>query len=157
MVLSGTLVASISNQIVFDRESILLFVYYVLIHSLWLFITTLLVNIIAIKLDSSTGFISIVGIQMLSISTLLLWKNVWPLDDAIHSAKHVLLLKLNPISHLILSWHSSSIKGINRWINFPISQSILVFLSISLVVIIIGCLIVKRQEWIAMPKEGGTI
>lgn len=162
MVLSGTLVASISNQIVFDRESILLFVYYVLIHSLWLFITTLLVNIIAIKLDSSTGFISIVGLQMLSISTLLLWKNVWPLDDAIHSAKHVLLLKLNPISHLILSWHSSSIKGINRWINylqidFPISQSILVFLSISLVVIIIGCLIVKRQEWIAMPKEGGTI
>lgn len=162
MVLSGTVVASITNQIVFDPESVYLFIYYLIIHSLWLFVTTLLVNIIAIKLDSSTGFIAIVALQMISVSTFLLWKNVWSLNDAMHSAKHAFFLKFNPISHLIFTWHSSSIEGINRWINdlqidFPFSQSILVYLLLSIIVIIIGCVVVKRQEWISMRKEGGDL
>lgn len=162
MVLSGTLVAGISNRIIFDKDSFLLFISYVIIHSLWLFITALLINIIAIILDSSIGFIAVVGLQILSVSTLLLWKNVWPLDDAAHLAKHVLFLKLNPISHLILTWHSSAVTGVNQWINylqidFPLNQSIIAFLLVSLVVVIIGCFVVKRKEWITLSKEGGTI
>lgn len=162
MVLSGTLVASISNRVIFDKDSFLLLISYVLIHSLWLFITALLINLIAILLDSSIGFTVVVGVQIFYVSTLLLWKDVWPLEDTAHLAKHVLYLKLNLIAHLILSWHSSSVSGVNQWINylqidFPLYISIILFLLISLVVVIVGCLVVKRKEWITFSKEGGTL
>ncbi len=161
MVLSGTLVATISNRVIYDMDSFILLIYYVLIHSLWLFVTTLLVNILAIKMDSSVGFIAVVGLQMLSVASLTLWKDVWPLDNSTHIDKHVLFLKWNPISHLILSWHSSSVPGVNQWINdlqinFPLYLSLIIFLFFSLVVIVIGCFVIKRQEWITLSKEGGT-
>lgn len=162
MVFLGTLVASITNQIIFDKDSFLLLIYYVLIHSLWLFMTTLLVNIMAIKFESTIGFITVVALQMISVSTLLLWNKVWPLDDGTNVDKHAFFLKFNPISHLILTWHSSSIKGVNQWINylqihFPLIQSVIVYFLLSMIVIFIGCYVVKRQEWVTMRKEGETM
>lgn len=159
MIVSGIALGSINNQIIFDRESIILLIYYVLIHSLWLFITTALINILAIKFDSSLGFISIVGLQMTLIMMLLLWDNVFPLVDSPNIARHGFLLKLNPISHLILSGHTSRIEELNSrlnyWnINFDLNVSVIVFLLISLVVVAIGSVVVKKQEWIEFSREG---
>lgn len=159
MIISGLALGSINNQIIFDQASFILLIYYVLIHSFWLFITTVLINILAIKVDSSFGFIVVVGFQMAMIMMLLLWSNVFPLVDSANIARHGLLLKLNPIAHLILTWHTSGIEALNARLNywdipFDLNTSVIVFLLISLVVVVIGSIVVKRQEWIELSKEG---
>ena len=158
MVISGTAVASITNQIMFDKESLILLIYYVLIHSLWLFLTALLMNMIAIKLDSSYGFVVVVGLQFAFVSMLLLWENVWPLVDTPNLIKHVFLLKLNPISHLILAWHSSPIAELNERLNylnidFSLNASVIAFFIASIAMIVVGCIVVKKQEWITFNTE----
>ncbi|MCD8501321.1 MAG: hypothetical protein LRY71_06080 [Bacillaceae bacterium] len=132
MVVSATGMASITNHIIFDGTSFLLLFYYVLIHSIWLFLTALLINVISITLDSSFGFIIVVSLQLACVSLLLLWENVWPLADSPDVVRHVLLLKFNPISHLILSWHSSSFTELNDRLNyfqidFSLNTSVVVF------------------------------
>lgn len=158
MVVSATGMASITNHIIFDGTSFLLLFYYVLVHSLWLFLTAILINIIAVKLDSSFGFIIVVSLQLACVSLLLLWENVWPLVDSPDVVKHVLLLKFNPISHLILSWHSSSFTELNDRLNyfqidFSLNTSVVVFLLMSVVVVGFGAYVVKNQEWITVHRE----
>lgn len=164
MVISGVAVASITNKVVLNPGSLILLIYYGIIHSLWLFLTALLMNVIAIVFDSSYGFMAVVGIQMVSVSSLLLWaeKNVWSLQDTTNFEKHVTLLKFNPISHLILTWHSSPLLAVNEQINhltidFNLNASVVFFFLISLVVIVFGCFVVKKQEWITLNKERGMI
>lgn len=157
MVISGTLVASVTNEVIFNQGSIILFVYYVLIHSLWLYLTTLLINIISIKFDSSYGFVSVIGFQLAGVVALLLWENVFPLVDTPYIARHAFLLKLNPISHLILSWHSSPIDGYIERLNslnidFSFNTSVISFLILSIIVGVIGSIVVKRQEWITQSN-----
>jgi hypothetical protein len=158
MVISGTAVTSITNHVVFDKASYILLIYYLLIHSPWLFLTALLMNVIAIRLDSSYGFIVVAGLQLTSVGLLLLWENVWPLVDTPNLDKHVFLLHLNPISHLILAWHSSPIVAVNERLNhlnieFSLNTSVMFFFFISLAVIAFGCFVVKKQEWITLSKE----
>ncbi|MGG0717218.1 hypothetical protein ABE096_06410 [Robertmurraya massiliosenegalensis] len=158
MVISGTTVASITNQIVFDEVSFILLLYYLLIHSLWLFFTALLINLIAIKLDSSLGFMAVVILQFTCVAMLLLWENVWPLTDTQNLSNHALLLQFNPIAHLILAWHSSPISLLNErldqfQIDFNLNNSIVVFFFLNIVFLTFGCWIVKKQEWITLQKE----
>ncbi len=162
MVLTATLLITAIGQFSYDQGAFMLLLYYVVIHSLWLFITALLVNIIAIKLDSSHGFIIIVVVQMASIGLLLLWENVWPLVNTPNQALHVFLLKFNPVARLILPWQSSSIAMVNDKLNqfnidFNLNESALVFLISALVVIGIGSYIVRRQEWVDSNTESGGL
>lgn len=162
MIISGTTTVSITNQVVFNKQSFILLIYYVLIHSLWLFLTALTMNIVAIVLDSSYGFMMVFAVQMACVAMLLLWKDLWALQNTPDWTKYAPLLKLNPISHLILAWHSSSLLSVNEQINylninFNLNESVISFFLISIVVIIFGCFVVKKQEWISLNKEGGSI
>lgn len=159
MVLSGTALASMTNTIITDQASFILLLYYVLIHSLWLFLTALFMNIIAIKRDSSFGFIVIVSLQMAFVTLLLLWDNLWSLEpETPNLALHGFLLQFNPISHLILSWHSSSILEVHARINdlninFNLNTSLITFFIMSIIAIGIGSIVVKKQEWITVNNE----
>ncbi|WP_060664213.1 hypothetical protein [Bacillus sp. CHD6a] len=152
MVGFATIIASSTNEILFDQASIILFFYYLAIHSLWLFITALLMNIMSIRFDSSIGFMVIVGFQLFCVSMLLLW------EDVSLTNQSAFFLKLNPISHLILSWHNSNNLGLNDRINFlnidlSLNASILYFFILCLLSVGSGLFIVKKQEWITLNKE----
>lgn len=159
MVVSGTAIASITNEVIFDSTSLILLIYYVLIHSFWLFLTALLMNIISIRLDSSSGFMIVVGLQMTFVTLLLLWDKMLPLEeDTPNLAFHGFLLQFNPISHIILSWHSSAILEVNKRINqfnitFSLNTSVVVLLLISMIVIFYGIYVVREQEWISQDLE----
>ncbi|WP_078553746.1 hypothetical protein [Bacillus alkalicellulosilyticus] len=162
MVSSGTMVTSITNDVVFDMGSIILLVYFVFIYSFWLFLTALLMNVIAIKVDSSLGFMVIVGLQLASVALLILWENVLPLVNTDLLERNTSLLQINPISHLILAWHSSTIEVVNDKINhltihFDLNNSVFVLLFICVVVVMFGCYVVKNQQWITFNKERGGI
>ncbi|MCZ0704196.1 hypothetical protein J2T56_002492 [Natronobacillus azotifigens] len=160
MVLTTTLIVNFIKPIDFDQSAFLLLIYYVLIHSLWLFITTTLINVLAIMLDSSAAFVIVVGFQLTSVALLLLWENVWPVVDSPNISLHSLLLKFNPIAHLILTWHSSNINLIKGQINqfnlsFDLNETVIIFACLSVFILFIGSLIVKQKEWIVLNQESG--
>lgn len=152
MVGIATLIASSTNGILVDQVSLILFFYYLAIHSLWFFITALLMNIFSIRFDSSIGFMVIMGFQLFCVGMLLMWENVSLTNQS------TFFLKLNPISHLILSWHNSGNPGLNDRINYlnidlSLHASILYFFILCLLSVGSGLFIVKRQEWITLNKE----
>ena len=162
MISSGTIISSITNHLYFDKTSFILFGYYLIIHSLWLFLTTLLINVLAIKISSSNSFLVVGGIQMFFMALFGSWEN--KLDFTILEKKDhfASILKLNPLSHLVLKWHSSTLESVNKQINcfdikFDLNWSILLFFVLSIFVIALGCLIVKRQDMIDINKETGGI
>ncbi|SEN56665.1 hypothetical protein SAMN04488134_101372 [Amphibacillus marinus] len=162
MVLTTIVVVPFIKTIHFDHVAVLIFIYYLLIHSMWLFITTLMINVLSIKFDSGLGFVIVTGLQITSVTLMLLWEKVWPLVDNPSVAFHSLLLKFNPIAHLILPWHSSKNADINNLINqynlsFDLNESVLLFLLLSSMALGLGCLIIKQQEWIVLNRESGGI
>lgn len=156
MVVTGTWVTMTTNHVIFDKVSWMIFIYYVLIHSLWLFMTSLLINILAIKWNSQGAFMVVAGIELLSIASLLIWENLLPL----HIERNANLLKFNPMSHIILSLHSSEFISINERLNdysldFNLNESVYIILISLFVVLSIGCYIVKTQDLIVANKETG--
>lgn len=72
--------------------------------------------------------------------------------------KYHLLLKLDPISHLVLMWHTSRFSGANARIHmlpltFDLYTSILYFLVAGVLITLIGGLIVKKKEIMISDME----
>ncbi|MDO5408946.1 MAG: hypothetical protein Q4F21_00650 [Lachnospiraceae bacterium] len=170
ILLVGTSICSRLYLIHTNITSFILIFYFLSIHSLWLFLTTLAINLISIKAGSNIAFSIIGGVQLLCISSLILWKDIFPLENTSHFEIHGLLLQINPISHLILSWHSSSLSNIQAaiqdfrlnasysqlfQIDFDLNFSVLIFAILSIFLIIAGCRIVFFQEFIITNKETG--
>ena len=74
-----------------------------------------------------------------------------------------ILLQINPLSHLVLKWHSSSIEKLNEHINelgidFPLHSSMVLFTIIAMLILITGGYVIKRQEFIIINREiGGNL
>ncbi len=161
MLAGGVMVTVITNELIFDLESIILLLYYLIIYSLWLYLTTLLINIIAVRFNSSVAFIAIAGLEMGCIFSLVLWENVLPLQDSPFIDRNFLFLQLNPVAHLVLAWHSSFIEKLNMRINiyyqsFDLNISVVLFLLLSIIVTVVGCIVVKRKDLIIANNESGV-
>lgn len=149
--------------IVVDSNSIIILIYYYVIQSLWLYITTMLINILSIKWGSSIGFVLVSGVQIFFIGMFAPLQSILNFDVPENLEFKSRILKLNPISHLVLNWHSSSVSELNGEINkfdilFDLNESVVLFLFLSVIVSIIGCFVVKRQEFITINREtGGTV
>ena len=151
MIASATIETSFWHPVTFDKESFILGFYFLAIYSMWLFSTTLLINIIAIQFNnSSLAFSVVAGLQLTSMVLLLIWEG---------ASKALLFpLPLNPFSHLVLSWHSSYIHMVNERINqqsipFDLNLSLLLLIVVVMVIIASGCVVVNRKEFIAVSKE----
>ena len=144
MTLAATAVGVFTRQVVFDGSSALLFGSYLLTHSLWLFLTTLGVNIVAIKLGSGAAFQLVAGAQLACVLLLLLWKDVLPLTaESPHLALGGMLLRCNPVAHLVLAWHTSGMEALDQrvgslGIRFPFYVSVLFLLLLALAVVAVG-------------------
>lgn len=152
---SGALVTGIFVPLTLDWEAVPLMLYYLAIHSLFLFATTLGINILAVVLTSNGGFILIEGICILGIAAFAFLDRVFQEEYII---RNFWLVKINPFSHLVFSMHSSCIPIVNDRINakgisFDLNVSVLLYLLIAAVVIGAGCIIVNRREFIASNNE----
>lgn len=153
-------ITAIHSSIHFDKEGVILFIYLVLLQSLWMFLVTVMMNLISIKVGSEKGFIITTGIQLTLIILLGIWDKLLPLRniDSDQIIRNAFWLKWNPISHLIFNWHTSNNALVDKFIhNFEFSfcfcQSVFVFTILSSVVIIIGCIVVKYHDLIILNVE----
>ncbi len=141
-------------------EAAVLFGYYLAIHTLWLYGVTLLINILSIRWGSNAGFLFAAGIQTLCISLFSVLERFMPVDEETGLMQNAEVLKLNPISHLVLKWHSSEMENIERrldWfgISFGLNESAAWFLLFAVCVSAAGFFIIKHQEFIVNNRETG--
>lgn len=155
----GTVVACINNQIVIEKEDIYLYIYYILIYSMWLFFCSLLVNILSVKYSGMKGYSIVAVTNCVLVALLSLWDNNRAFSlletDIDLLQRNIKLLKLNPISHLFISWHSSNNVVLNGKINaldieFGLNGSVLLMVFISVLVAIISVIYIKKVDLIIM-------
>ena len=113
--LVGISVTSLFIKVTIDEGVLLLIIYYILIHSLYLFFSTLAINVVAIISSSEIGFIVVEGIALLQMAMyLMLGKQI---KDDIIEGINLFMLKSNVIANLIFPIHSSHIQNVNKFIN----------------------------------------
>lgn len=156
MSVSGIILIRLFSKITFDNSAIIIGLYYILIYSLYLLMTTLAINVISIIFSSNIGFVTVESIILLSISIFFILGNY--IKNDIITGKYLLILKSNMIANLIFSIHSSKAENINalintKGINFDLNFSVIYYLVMCLIVIVIGCRIVEKHEFIANSKE----
>ena len=136
--------------------------YYFVIYFLWLIFTTLLINLISIKLTSVVGFTTVVGIELAYIVLFFFIKNEMVTLSETGTkiiAEKQYWFKLNPFAHLNLSWHSTKNQLISKYIsiykdiNFDLNFTLIVFLALCVITILTGCVIVKNVEFINSSRE----
>jgi hypothetical protein len=159
LITSGTLAVKLQTTVTFDKESWIILAYYLIIHSLFLFFTTLCINLIAILVSSSDGFIYVEGILIFSIATFFVVGEKY--YHSVPTASSPLgLIKWNPISHIIFSIHSSSIASVDKLINkngldFDLNVSVAVYLILVLIAIIGGVIAVNKHNFMDSNLENG--
>lgn len=124
MIMLGTKIDNILSLIYIDISIIILFTLYT-------YIFTFIINVISIFVGSQIGFIVVFSIEMVFVIMLLIHEKIG-FSNGIGNW----LIKLNPISNIIISFHSTKF-GFNTYIdkldiNFDIIYSILYLVSIAL-------------------------
>ncbi len=156
----GCLIFGGARVVRWDIGGAVMFVYELALVSLWLFLTTVTVNLLAIRWESGTGFGAVACMQLGCIALLNIWDRILPLEDVADAERNAALLRINPISHLVLCWHSSSMEAISQYIDqygiyFDLNESVIVLFLLSLGVCIAGGYMVKNQELILTNREEG--
>lgn len=147
----------ISIMIIADRgfenvENILMCVSIIILFTMFTFLFSLLINIVSILMGSQYGFVCVYVLQAVFIMLLLL-------NDKLGSTEGIgrILFKLNPISNLIISWHSSG-ASYGEYINhfnmeFSIWYSVLYYGIGILMVIAAGILVADKPDITLENKE----
>lgn len=143
----------ISGEYIIDAEGVWLLLYYIAIFSLWEFSAVCTINILSIIIGSYYAYAFMALTQIILVMAFL------PIGDKIFNNN--ILLKVNPISHLILYWHSSIVPTLNEKINlkgtsFDLNESIIYMTILSAIIIFFGAIVIKEKEFICLDKEGGN-
>lgn len=155
--LSGVISTMIACNVHFDNLSLIMTAYYLLIYSLFLFAFTLMINIIAIAAGSRIGFIAAAVTEVLGMGFFMMLGKIIT-DEADIAEKYIWTLKANPFAHLVFGVHSSKINDLNEFINlkniqFDLNESVIYFFILSLIMVAVGYLIVKKREFIINNRE----
>lgn len=157
MLLCSIGMMSVLKKTVYDRGTFLLAVYYLLIHSLFLFVTTLVINLLAILFSSLAAFVITEGICMLEIG-FFVFQGEYPGEAYVLS--HPWMIHCNPVSHLILWLHESRIEAVDRLIHredigLDLNHSVLLYLVIAILLLCAGCVIVKKYDFVGEQRTEG--
>lgn len=148
------LVSNIGLNLVLDPAGVALYFLQIIIYSLWSYIIILLLNILSLKLrDSGGAFLIVVFFQIVMFCILALLDLKEQGLDPIRFR----ILKWNPMSHLVMAWHTSKIDAINEKINmwnmtFDFKETLIVFLILAVIVTWSACRIVKKQDIIVSNR-----
>lgn len=162
MFLTAAAITALRFTLVIDGAGIALAVYHLALHILWLYGMTLAINLLSIAFGSAIGFGGAAALQAASIVLLNLWDWLLPLDGSGDTLLSGYLLWLNPIAHLILSWHSSVFPAleqeINCWgISFDLNVSLLGLLAANLILLAAGTRYIQRCDIIGGKNDLGSL
>lgn len=156
MVITGIIVKGFTYDILWDTEGFMIFVYYIVIHSLYLFAVTLAINVVSIRFGSSIGFISVISLNTFFISIYSILEEI--IREEILYTQYIWLFKINPFAHLVFKIHSSSLDNVNSVINvygtdFDLNMSVILYGVLCIVLVVLGCIICEKHEFIRSSME----
>ena len=130
------------NHYTLTKEALLMFLVIVSWHALYLFFFTLFINVLALVIEGIPAFLIVVMLQQILMGPMIFIGNKkfckW------HGG---ILIKINPISHLMYSWHSGNGKYMNELkIVFPIWNTYVYFGVILTVLLAAGCILIKYRS-----------
>lgn len=157
---SGIFIVAVTAGARAGIDEILFFLITIWIYSMFLFLTTLMVNLIAIAVNSVAGFGIVAGAELFFSTLFAVWED-WidfNLYEVSEMTAQIWAIKCNPISHLVLTWHSSVIPGIETWINdmgisFDLISSAGVFTIAAFAVLLAGIFMVRHIQILGTGKE----
>lgn len=115
----------------------------VLLVTLYIYMFTLLVNVLAVLWDATAAFLVVVSLQLLALGALAVIA-----DRQLRVWQGGLFLKANPISNIMLSWHSSTYwkQYMNKFhLHFPVWHSFIYFAVLTGGCLLAGCAAVKYR------------
>lgn len=156
LLVTAMLMAAVRYELSIDSAGIVLAGYHLFIYSLWEYMMALFVNLAAIYLGSSAAYVSVVSVQLVCIVMLNL------MDFAIRhyggGAAYDKFLVWNPISHLVLGWHDSSMEEValiltSSYMQIDLNVSLIIFLLLGIFITFVGALIIKKHDLLVVDLE----
>lgn len=153
------LCCSIFSNVIADKSSVFFILYYVALYSLFLFVTALAINILSILFTSNVGVMLVEAVVLLGVGAYLMLGKKYITDDTLIS-KYAWMIKINPFAHLNIRIHSSGIELINNAINeknirMDLSVSIVLYLTFAILIVLFGCVVVNKHNFITTNQETG--
>jgi len=142
-----------------DHAGIVLTAYHFLIHSLWVYIMALSVNLLAMHLGSSTAYAAVASLQLACIVLLNLMDLLVRYFDGKFSYEDFLIW--NPIAYLVLGWHSSNAEMTDQvltssYMQIGLDHSLMIFFLVGVIVTLAGALIIKKHDLLVSDLETGV-
>ena len=129
-------------EVLFDLRGALYLGFHFGIYTLWTAGAALLVNLIAIFTGSSAAFTGLTAVQLVLISLFALFKE--PVYE---------LLRLNPMSCLVLGWQGNRLLG--DVTAMYMENSLIISAIMALAALVAGVVIVQRHDLIVSDMESG--
>lgn len=143
-------------ELLADNAGILLLAYHFFIHSLWIYVMTLSVNLLAVYFGSSTAYAWVISVQLVCIVLLnLMDLLVRYCDNRLTYGNTVIW---NPIAHLVLGWHDSNMEGMNQAftssdIRMNLNGSLILFFLLGIILTSAGALVTKKHDLLVSDLE----
>lgn len=115
---------------------------YIFVYSFYLFAITLAINIVSILSNSTMGFIIVESIILSAIALFSLASTFCREDEQAHE-----MLKYNPFSYIVFGVHDDV---------YDYTYVGIFYMIISIVLIILGCIVVKKHSFIESNQEMGV-
>lgn len=140
----------------FEFSDILFILYFIMVYSLFTFITSIAINIISIYADSGMAFTIVEGINTIFIGFYLITGDIYTEEYLINNPY---IFKYNPICHLMIGLHKSNLISMNKYLTTPklqinLSTSILFLLLFTILFIVAGCFFINKKDLMGDKMEG---
>lgn len=156
LLVSAIFISSGRYEVQINYAGMVLVFYHFFIHSLWVYIMALSVNLLAIYLGSSNTFVLVISSQLVGTVLLNLIDLLVRYFD--NRLSYKVFLIWNPIAHLVLGWHNSNMEMVNKVLVSPYMQtdlnnSLIMFALFGIIVTLIGSVIIKNHDLLVSDLE----
>lgn len=147
--------AAVRHELQVDSAGIMLLACHFLIHSLWMYVMALSVNLLAVYFGSSAGYAMVISGQLVCVALMNLMDLLVRRSDG--GLTYESALSWNPIAHLVLGWQRSGMEGVQASSSFSMRMdmngSLAMFLLLGAAVTFLGALIMKRHDLLVSDLE----
>lgn len=147
-----------------SQAGMILLVYHILVQFFWTYSAAIAVNLLALKAGSSVGFAIVIFAQTFCVGLLGFGQVIERFYEENITAMN-LLVKLNPISHLVLGWHSSYMQSVDAMLkqstgipceSFYAEISLLCLLIVNAIILKIGSIVIGKHDLLISDAEMGV-
>lgn len=152
------IVSVLRYRVIFSVGGSALLGYHALIFTLWNFALVLLVNLLAINMGSSAAFTLVMVGEMTctaALSIINILTKMQMKQDIID-----VLLWLNPIAHIVLGWHRSTlleVELVNSRYSLSLVTSLWIPVLLCIVIVVMGGLLIQKKDLLTEDIETETI